>query len=155
MVAAAGWLRLPAGWQAGKHCAGATALPSVWQGGTLPCWRGTFGPAPSICTLGEPHVCTARLIIPCRAGPCCSIGAAKAFPRQRAITRMGASPEFYNTMMERPAEDPRGYDVLVVNVRAALRHAVPMLCCAVLCGVLLCCVDVCAACPAHCAWSGG
>lgn len=36
---------------------------------------------------------------------------------RRAATRMGASPEYYNIVLERPKTDPRGYDVLYVDVR--------------------------------------
>ena len=37
---------------------------------------------------------------------------------RKAATRMGASPEYYNIVLERPKADPRGYDVLYVDVRS-------------------------------------
>ena len=39
-----------------------------------------------------------------------------AVAARKAATRMGASPEYYNIVLERPKADPRGYDVLYVDV---------------------------------------
>lgn len=43
------------------------------------------------------------------------LGAKGASAARKAATRMGASSEYYNIVLERPKTDPRGYDVMYVD----------------------------------------
>ena len=45
-------------------------------------------------------------------------------------------PDFYNIVLERPRDDPTGYDVIFIDAAAKVRRIVMFL--AVLCRILLC-----------------
>lgn len=73
----------------------------------------------SICTkIAQPFCRRTEATCSCRLPPPCPrAAAARQGPAgRRPALRMGASAEFYNGVLERPRADPRGYDVLFVNV---------------------------------------
>ena len=60
--------------------------------------------------------------LPLRPAPPRPAGSARGGPGRKSL-RMGASAEFYNAVLERPKADPRGYDVMFINVGAAASPA--------------------------------